>query len=99
MRGSMPFDEQISPIGPAGDNSPGIGIKRHMEVVGSERRGRSELGFTNTKMFSTIQSAVRAHQRCDSVQADYGRNSLKNHPGTLLKNFNPRLAPKNQGSE
>ena len=72
----------------------------------THRRGKSELGFHKTVYSTTTNSVSNAGATVQNKSefatvGDYetvggGAAAGKTvHPGTLLKNFNPRIAPKN----
>ena len=93
IRGHMPFDEQLL----TQNRSPmSIRGAKTLSVIDPRKRGKSQLGFAKT-IFSTVTSNGQSHYRHqgDSLANDYEYVVSTNHPGTLLKNINPKIAPKN----
>ena len=101
LRGHMPFDDAL--LKAPGDK------RKSMFVVGEARKraSKSELGFHTTigSMATTSQAHGAVSNKSPAVEDEEEHkraittNVSTNHPGTLLKNFNPRIAPKNRDSE
>ena len=96
IRGHMPFDDHLKMNRKAG--SP-AGKKRSVIIESTRIRNKSELGI-HRSIFST-KTSIDARKRSESPPSDddyTAKVDSKSYLGTqLLKNFNPRLPPKNLG--
>ena len=90
IKGAMPYDAKLL----RQQETPIVLKGRTLSIIeAQQKRGKSELGLVKTS-YTGMRSA--------SVHGDYQNATTyqnTNHPGTLLKNTNPKIAPKNQGSE
>lgn len=101
----MPFDDAL--LKNVKKEMPGD--KRKSMFVGETRKraSKSELGFHKTfgSIATTTQEYVVVSNQSPPVENEEELMGAKtidlstNHPGTLLKNLHPRIAPKNRGTE